>query len=72
MEWLHPGCDRDLSADVRIFGAINLPFKNIFKKCFKIVFFLFWRRDPVLELLLPTLLRVVLLCFATQSLQIAL
>ena len=26
----------------------------------------------VLELLLPTLLRVVLLCFATQSLQIAL
>ena len=27
---------------------------------------------PVLELLLPTLLRVVLLCFATQSLQIAL
>ena len=47
-------------------------FKNPFKKCFKIVFFLFWRRDPVLELLLPTLLRVVLLWFATQSLQIAL
>ena len=35
--------------------------KILSKKCFKIVFFLLWRRDPVLELLLPTLLRVVLL-----------
>ena len=26
------------------------PSKNPFKKCFKIVFFLLWRRDPVLEL----------------------
>ena len=39
---------------------------------FKIVFFSLWRRDPVLELQFPTPLRVVLLCFATQSLQIAL
>ena len=30
-----------------------------------------WRRDPVLDLQFPTQLRVVLLCFATQSLQIA-
>ena len=72
LAWLHPGCDCDLSADFRTFGTINFPFKNPFKKCFKIVFFLLWRRDPVLELLLPTLLCVILLCFATQSLQIAL
>ena len=43
-----------------------------FKKCFKIVFFSLWRRDPVLELQFPTPLHVVLLCFATQSPQIAL
>jgi len=72
LEWLHPGCDSDLSADYRIFAVFNLPSKNPFKKCFKIVFFGLWRRDPVLELLLLTLLRVVLLCFATQLLQIAL
>jgi len=34
-------------------------------KYFKIVFSLLWRRDPVLELQFLTLLRVVLLCFAT-------
>ena len=39
MEWLHPGCDSDLSADFLNFGANNFPFKNAFKKCFKIVFF---------------------------------
>ena len=32
--------------------------------------FSLWRRDPVLELQFLTPLRVVLLCFATQSLQI--
>ena len=36
------------------------------------IFFLLWRRDPVLQLQFVTPLRVVLLCFATQSLQIAL
>ena len=46
--------------------------KILFKKRFKIVFVLLWRRDPVLELQFPTPLRVVLLCFATQCLQIAL
>ena len=62
----------DLSADFLHFGASDFPSKNLFKKCFKIVFFSLWRRDPVLELQFPTPLRVVLLCFATQSPQIAL
>ena len=43
-----------------------------FFKCFKIVFFSLWRRDPVLELQFPAPVRIVLLCFATQSPQIAL
>ena len=74
MEWLHPGCDSDLSADFRNFGASDFPFKIPFKKCFKIVFFLLWRRDPsgFGAAQFPRPLRVVLLCFATQSLQIAL
>ena len=54
------------------FRAINFPFKNPCKKCCKIVIFSLWRRDPVLELQFPTPWRVVLLRFATQSLQIAL
>ena len=62
----------DLSADFLHFGANDFPSKNPFKKCFKIVFFSLWRRDPVLELQFPTPLRVVLLCFAIQRLQIAL
>ena len=37
-------------ADFRNFHGRNFPFKNPFKKRFKIVFFLLWRRDPVLEL----------------------
>ena len=61
-----------LSADFLNFGANSFLFKYPFKKCFKIVFLSLWRRDLVLELQFPTLLRVVLLCFATQSLQIAL
>ena len=38
----------------------------------KSIFFLLWRRDPVLELQFLTPLHVVLLCFVTRSLQIAL
>ena len=53
-EWLHQGCDIDLSADFHNFGATasNFPFKNPFEKCFKIQNCLFslWRRDLVLEL----------------------
>ena len=61
-----------LSADFFNFCANSFLFKYPFQKCFKIVFLSLWRRDPVLELKFRTLLRVVLLCFATQSLQIAL
>ena len=57
LEWLHPRCDSDLSADFLNFGASNFPFKNPLKKCFKIVFFLLWRRDPVLKLQFSTPLR---------------
>ena len=44
----------------------------IFLLKFLLVFLSLWRRDPVLELQFPTPLHVVLLCFATQSMQIAL
>jgi len=46
LEWLHPGCEVDLLADFLHFGASDFPFKNPFKKCYKIVFFSLWRRDP--------------------------
>ena len=46
MEWLHEGCEMDLLADFLHFGASDFPSKNPFKKCFKIVFFSLWRRDP--------------------------
>ena len=36
----------DLLADFLHFGASDFPSKNPFKKCFKIVFFSLWRRDP--------------------------
>ena len=74
MEWLHPGCDSDLSADFRNFGASDFPFKIPFKKCFKIVFFLLWRRDPsgFGAAISDAVANLVLLCFAIQSLQIAL
>ena len=70
MEWLHPGCHSDLSADFLNFGVSNFPFKHHFKKCFKIVFFLLWRRDPVLELQFATPLRVVLLCFVVLKFEL--
>ena len=46
MEWLHEGCHSDLSADFLHFGANDFPSKNSFTKCFKILFFSLWRRDP--------------------------
>ena len=46
LEWLHPGCDSHLSGDFLNFGANNFSFKIPFEKCFKIVFFSLWRRDP--------------------------
>ena len=39
MEWLHQGCDSDLSADFLNVGAGDFPLKNPFKKRFKIVCF---------------------------------
>ena len=39
-----------LAADFSNFGRDNVPFKIPFKRRFKIVIFLLWRRDPVLEL----------------------
>ena len=39
-----------LGVDFSNFGRGHFPFKIPFKKRFKIVIFLLWRRDPVLEL----------------------
>ena len=72
LEWLHGGCDSDLSADFLHFGASDFPSKNPFKKCLNRLFFRSGVEIRFLELQFPTPLRVVLLCFATQSLQIAL
>ena len=56
-----------------ILALVIFLLKLILKNASKSSFFCFGVEiHPVLELLLPTLLRVVLLCFATQSLQIAL
>ena len=46
MELLHHGCNSDLSAGFLNFSGGDFPFKNLLKKCFKIVSFLLWRRDP--------------------------
>ena len=55
-----------------IFALVIFLLKILLKSASKSFFFSLWRRDPVLELQFPTPLRVVLLCFATQSPQIAL
>ena len=55
-----------------ILALVIFLLKILFKKCFKIVFFLLWRRDPVLELQVSDTVARSSLCFATQSLQIAL
>ena len=67
----HQGCDSDLPADLLNFAASDFPFKRPFQKCFKIVLFSLWRRDPVLELQFLAPLRVVPLRFAMQYLEIA-
>ena len=54
-----------------ILAPVIFFLKILLKSASKSSFFSLWRRDPVLELQFPTQLRVVLLCFATQSLQIA-
>ena len=50
-----------------ILALVIFLLKDPFKKCFKIVFFPLWRRDPVLELQFLMPLRVVLLCSACNS-----
>ena len=55
-----------------ILALVIFFLKMILKSASKSSFFSLWRRDPVLELQFPTQLRVFLLCFATQSLHIAL
>ena len=73
LEWLHEGCDSDLSADFLHFGASDFPSKILLKSASKSSFFRSGVEiHPVLDLQFPTQLRVVLLCLATQSLQIAL
>ena len=55
-----------------ILALVIFLLKIFLKSASKSSFFSLWRRDPVLELQFPTPLHVALLCFATQSLQIAL
>ena len=55
-----------------ILALVIFLLKILLKSASKSSFFSLWRRDPVLKLQFPTPLRVVLLCFATQSPQIAL
>ena len=54
-----------------ILALVIFLLKILLKSASKSSFFSLWRRNPVLELQFPTPLRVVLLCFPTQSLQIA-
>ena len=54
-----------------ILALVIFLLKILLKSASKSSFFSLWRGDPVLDLQFPTQLRVVLLCFATQSLQIA-
>ena len=44
LEWVHQGCESELSADFLHFGTNNFPFRNSFKKCFEIVLLSLWRR----------------------------
>ena len=55
-----------------ILALVIFLLKILLKSAAKSSFFRFGVEIPVLELQFPTPLRVVLLCFATQSLQIAL
>ena len=52
------------------FGRNNFPFKNHFKKRFKIVVFPFWRRDVILELQIAAVVCCHSIVFAAQCLQI--
>ena len=66
------GCHSDLSADFLHFGASEFPSKHPFRKCFKIVFFSLWRRDPGFGATISDAVVRSSIVFATRSLQIAL
>ena len=73
MEWLHPGCDSNASVIFAILALVVFLLNINLKNASRSSFFCFGVEiHPVLKLQFPTPLRVVLLCFATQSLQIAL
>ena len=55
-----------------ILGLVIFLLKLLLKSASKSSFFRFGVEIPVLELQFPTSLRIVLLCFATQTPQIAL
>ena len=63
---LHEKWQVDLSANFLGFGAGDYPFKIVFLRS------LLWCRDPVVALQFLRPLRIVILCFAAQSLKIAL
>ena len=50
LEWLHQGCDIDLSAEFLNFGVDDFPFLIPFKKCFKFFFRSGAGTHPILEL----------------------
>ena len=63
-----------LAEDFFAFGNDVFPLKIPFAKCFEIVLFPLWRRDPALELQMAAIwgtAGVILLCFASQCEQIA-
>ena len=63
-----------LAEDFFDFGNDVFPLKIPFAKCFEIVLFPLWRRDPALELQMAAIwgtAGVILLCFASQCVQIA-
>ena len=53
------------------FGADDFPFKNLFKKCFKIDIFPLGRGAGFGAAICVAVVRNSIVCFATQSLQIA-
>ena len=61
VEWLHQGCDSDLSADFLHFGAGDFPLKFPLKSASKSCFCCFGAEIPVLEVQFLTPLQVVLL-----------
>ena len=72
LEWLHPGCNSDLSADFRNFGASNFPFKNPFKVLQNRLFSALASRSIFGAAISDAIARSSILGFATQSVQIAL